>query len=90
MSGSGGRLLSELAHADISILRERLESELPQLEKRSIIVTISMLQRVWNVQLPPNDREFLLALGGSEDPGTHEILQQFQRLFFRAATERSR
>ena len=88
VSGSSGRLLHDTYGLDFETYRRRIETDLP-LEVHDRIESIFlMLTGIWAVQLPLNDQQLVRGLGGEEDPDQASVLQQFQILFNRAATER--
>ena len=88
VSGSSGRLIGQLSGKELSVIRRRLDSEMPREFCDKLTVFLEYLDQIWRADFLDNDKTFIRALGSLEDPNKSELCQQFQRRFCQAARRR--
>ena len=66
-------------HAQLSLplLRTRLASRLSSAHRETLDCQLLFLQDRWNVELLPNDRGFIDAMGSRDDPAPSRLRQYF-------------
>ena len=88
VSGSSGRLLSQLSGAELGVICRRLDPEMPREVCDKLTEFLEYLDQTWRTDFLDNDKTVIRALGNADDPNKSELCQQFQRRFCQAARRR--